>query len=255
MRRTLNSTGRKRITVDMFSIEPKISLGKKSLVFSWNLAPLELNQDSEVVIEVSTMGQSERLSVGKLGSGIGIQEVRTAIFSEAKAAKAKILVSALNSSGIRMILATSTGISCLFEKEDDGGGSPLPIQLRDDLTNIWQLDFSSGRPVLLIANSDGIYSELKANPLFFPTILPQVIKEIAFHLLINPSAFEDNPEIWHMFFESLGLSESERERLQASVETDEISLERWAIAESLATEFVLRKNILNEIKRILEGEQ
>ena len=254
MRRTLNSTGRKRITLDKLVVEPRVNGDNKSLYFSWDLAGLELDSDAEVIIEVSTTGQSYRVSAGKLADGIGSFEVHAPTFSQAKSARSKIVVAQVNPVGVRIILATSAGISALFEEEEMGGASPLPIQLRDDLKTIWQLDFSSGKPVLLVTNSEGIYADLKSNPLFFPTMLPQVIKEIAFQLLTNPSSFEDGPQVWHEFFESIGLSQSERERLQADGDGEETSLERWSVAEGLAAEFVVKKRILSEIRKILEED-
>jgi hypothetical protein len=252
--RTLNSTGRQRITMDMVSATPRIEGASRSIDLVWNLAELTLDKKSDVIIEVSITGQTMRIVSGQLAEGTGSHQAKVPFLVDAKSAKVKILVSMANESGIRMISATSTSIPVLFEKEPEGGQSPLPIQLKEDLKTVWELDYSTGKPVLWITNKNGIYGQLKSNPIFFPTILPQVIKEISFQMLSNPSAFESNSEVWVNFFRGLGLSDEERADLQAMEDIEEGTQDRWDKAEALSSEFSVRLKVLSKIEAALEEE-
>ncbi len=254
MIRTLNSTGRQRITMDMVSATPRMEGAIRSIDLVWNLTELALDEKSEVIIEVSITGQTMRIVAGQLDRGTGSYQAKVPFLVDAKSAKAKLLVSKANSAGVRIISATSTSIPVLFEKEPEGGQSPLPIQLKEDLKTVWELDYSTGKPVLWITNKNGIYGQLKSNPIFFPTILPQVVKEISFQLLTNPSAFESNPEVWVNFFRSLGLNDEERESLQAMEDIEDGTQERWEKAEALSNEFSVRLQVLSKIEAALEDE-
>jgi hypothetical protein len=240
--------------MEMVSFAPKMEGANRSIEVSWNLSELGLDAASDVIIEVSITGQTMRIVAGKLGFANGSYEAKVPFLRDAKSAKATILVSKPDSNGIRIISATSTSIPVLFEKEPEGGQSPLPIQLKEDLNTVWQLDYATGKPVLWIANKNGIYSQLKANPIFFPTIMPYVIKEIAFQLLSNPSAFESNSDVWVKFFKGLGLSDEERQQLQETDEIEDGTADRWDRAESLSVEFAVRLKVLPKIEGALEDE-
>lgn len=240
--------------MEMVSFAPKMDRANRSIDASWNLSELGLDADSDVIIEVSITGQTMRILVGKLGVASGSYEAKVPFLRDAKSAKATILVSKPDSNRVRIISATSTSIPVLFEKEPEGGQSPLPIQLKEDLKTVWQLDYSTGKPVLWIANKNGMYSQLKANPIFFPTVIPYVIKEIAFQLLSNPSAFESNSDVWAKFFKGLGLSDEERQQLQEAVDIEDGTADRWDRAESLSVEFAVRLKVLPKIEGALEDE-
>jgi len=254
MIRTLNSTGRQRITMEMVSANPRIDGASRSISLAWDLSSLRLDSTSDVVIEASITGQSMRIVAGPLGDGTGSHEAKVPFLVDAKSAKIKVLVAKENSSGVRIISATTTSIPVLFEREPEGGQSPLPIQLKDDLKTVWELDYSTGKPVLWISNKNGIYGRLKSNPIFFPTILPQVIKEISFQLLTNPSLFESNSEVWEKFFKKLGLSDEERLSLQAMEDIEDGTIDRWAKAEALSSEFAVRLKVMSKIEAALEEE-
>lgn len=254
MIKTLNSTGRQRITMDMVSLSPRMDGPNRSVDVSWNLETLALDPTADVIIEVSITGQTMRTLVGKLGDASGSHEAKVPFLRDAKSAKAKILVSKPNATGIRLILATTSLISVLFEKEPEGAESPLPIQLKEDLNTVWELDYSTGKPVLWIANKNGIYSRLKSDPIFFPTILPGVIKEIAFKLLSSPSSFESNSGVWVKFFRTLGLSDEEREQLQSMDDIEDGTADRWAKSEALAIEYAVRLKVLLKLEEALEDE-
>lgn len=254
MIKTLNSTGRQRITMDMVTVTPKMDGPNRSIDFNWNLDRLALDPTADVVVEVSITGQTMRTLVGKLGGAAGSHEAKVPFLRDAKSAKAKILVSKPNDTGVRIILATTTSISVLFEKEPEGAQSPLPIQLKEDLNTVWELDYSTGKPVLWVANKNGIYSRLKSDPIFFPTILPGVIKEIAFKLLSNPSSFESNSGVWIKFFKTLGLSDQEREQLQSLDDIEDGTSDRWAKSEALAIEYSVRLKVLEKLEEALEDE-
>ena len=254
MIRTLNSTGRQRITMDMVSLIPKMDGPHRSVNVSWNLGTLSLDATADVIIEVSITGQTMRIQAGKLGDATGSHEAKVPFFRDAKSAKAKILVSKPNATGVRFILATSSSIPVLFEKEPEGGESPLQIQLKDDLNTVWELDYSTGKPVLWVANKNGIYGRLKSDPIFFPTILPAVIKEIAFKLLTSPSSFESNSAVWVKFFRALGLSDEEREQLQSMDDIEDGTADRWEKAEALSIEYSVRLKVLLKLEEALEDE-
>lgn len=254
MIRTLNSTGRQRITMDMVSLTPRIDGPSRSVDVSWNLETLALDPTAEVIIEISITGQTIRISAGMLGDATGCHEAKVPFLRDAKSAKGKVLVSKANSSGVRLILATTSSIPVLFEKEPEGGESPLPIQLKEDLNSVWELDYSTGKPVLWIVNKNGIYSRLKSDPIFFPTILPAVIKEIAFKLLSSPSSFESNSEVWIRFFRALGLTDEEREQLQSMEDIEEGTSDRWEKSEAIAIQYSVRLNVLLKLEEALEDE-
>jgi len=249
MRRTLNQTGRQRILMQDVTATPVVDGPNRSVIFSWDLSAMALPADAEVIIEVSLTGQSMRFVASKVEDGISTFEAKVAFLRDAKSAKSKLYVSKNQSNGTRLILATTTNIPIVFEKEPDGGNSPLQIQLIDNLSTVWRLDYDSGKPVLQVSNSDGMYAQLKNNPIFFPTILPQVIKEIAFHLLSSPEDFGSEGDIWNQFFKSYGLSDEEREFLQSeSDEAENLSNERWDMAEAISIRFSIGSNVIEEIK-------
>lgn len=258
MRRTLNQTGRQRILLEHANAEPRIESSSRAIIFTWDLTHYNLDQDAEVVIEVSLTGQEKRFVVGKLRD-IGTSfEAQVEFLRDAKSAKAKLYVSKPSTNGVRIILATTTTFSVLFEKEPDGGNSPLQILPSDDLTTIWKLRYKDGMPILLVSNRNGVYAQLKANPIFLPSILPQVIKEIAFHLLTAPSDFESSEEVWNQFFKAYGLGDYDRENLQSAGDDmddlEAVTNLRWEAAEAVAMEFSVREKILDDIQMNL-GEE
>lgn len=240
--------------MDMVSFAPKMDGPHRSINVSWNLGTLDLDPTADVIIEVSITGQTMRIVAGRLGHATGSYETKVPFLREAKSAKAKILVSKPSATGVRLILATTSSIPVLFEREPEGGESPLQIQLKDDLNTVWELDYSTGKPVLWVANKNGIYGRLKSDPIFFPTILPAVIKEIAFKLLTSPTSFESNSDVWEKFFRALGLNDEEREQLQSVDDIEEGTVDRWEKAEALSIEYSVRLQVLLKLDKALEDE-
>jgi hypothetical protein len=252
MKRTLNQTGRQRILLEHASAVPIIDGANRSILFTWDLSTYDLDLDAEIVIEVSLTGQEKRFVVGKLGDVPPQYEAKVEFLRDAKSAKATLYVSKADPEGIRIIQATTATHTILFEKEPDGGNSPLQIQLVDELATVWRLEYKDGKPVLQITNRNGVYAQLKANPLFFPTILPQVIKELAFHLFASPGDFQSNEEVWINFFKAYGLADQERISLQAADEEDDdvekITMDRWDRAERISNEWAKMEKIVDEIQ-------
>ena len=239
MRRTVNHTGRAKITLDLVSLKTSAQSAKKTIDISWDLVSLDLSSTFEIIVEVDSFAASQRISLGQLGDGSGSAELDLEYIRDSNLAKVTLLV-VDTSSQVRIIKAKTSSMPVIFDLAENADGQLLKIQRLDDLETLWHLDFHSGEPILQVCNRDGLYPKLANSPIFFATVLPAAVKEIAFTLFSG--LYEIQEEVmaaWLEHFEFLGLSTSDRDSLGiGSSDFDEdMYARRLELSEFLGTQF------------------
>lgn len=220
MKRTVNLTGKKRITQDLVSAEIIEDDSSNSAKVIWNLTALGIKQDAELIFETYSFGQTSRDLVPLNGNESGEKILNLVNFK--KDSSINLYLRVVDSSApVRRILAESAAIALLPGKTKEGDNSLLKVQAKNDLLSLWQVDYSLGEPVLQISNRNGIYADLISQQIFMAAVLPAALSGISFTVISQPEVF--NSEV----------------------------LMQW---ESALTKFGLTENRLGELREILEIE-
>lgn len=254
MRRTVNHTGKLRITLDLVKLETSASSARKSITISWALASLGLSPDFELIAEIDSFAASTRVSLGNVGAGTGEAVLDLEYIRDSKMAKVTLLA-VDPSSTARVIKATTTPMPVIFDLAENTSGQLLKIQRLDELETLWRLDFNSGEPILQVCNRNGLYPKLTNGPIFLSAVLPAAVKEIAFTLFSRLYEIQDEVyEAWMEYFVTLGLTDIDRALLkeEAPELDEEIQVERLRISNFLADQFSKTNNFIDRVNQVEE---
>ena len=103
------------------------------------------------------------------------------------------------------LIAEADQISFLRPEQDEGERMPLlPIKPQKLGDEIYRLDFSGDRPLLLINNDAGNYAEIGRSPAFISLVYPSVLREVLVRVLIiekhdDDTDLEDWKSLWVRF--------------------------------------------------------
>ena len=177
--RTLNATGRSRITKAMFRAD-----GRGSFVeVTWDMSSLNLDDSCELIAVLRNGGLEERLEMvdASLKSGKAKLAVRPEL--QRDFVNVQLLVIQRDDSNVPLIRANSVVVAVNLATGESTSDTPLLLVAREDLAVPWQLDFA-GDVKVLVANREALWtSRVSTSPEFEAAILPGVVFEIAVHVL------------------------------------------------------------------------
>ena len=254
MRRTVNHTGKLRITLDLVSLVTSSSSARKSITIGWDLSSLSLTADLELIAEIDSFAANTRVALGSLGLGVGEAVLDLEYIRDSKMAKVT-LIAVDSASPTRIIKATTSPMPVIFDLAENSSGQLLKIQRLDELATLWRLDFNSGEPILQVCNRNGLYPKLTNGPIFLSAVLPAAVKEIAFTLFSRLYEIQDEVyEAWMEYFATIGLTDTDRTLLQedATELDEELQIERLRIAEFLADQFSKRNAFIDRVNEVEE---
>lgn len=243
--RTLNMTGRSRITSEMFDIEAQLEPEGLQLQINWSFEELGLPESALCFLDVDNPNFERRfelhglkgeavfnLEPGLTKGGIGYQ----------------VIVVTSDARGIPLIRAASKRGAVDSETGESTLKSPLIVVPDSDLRIPWKLDFTTGDVRLLVAAKDNLWSELKASPFFKNLIAGPLVFEIALHLMdTSESVVGEGLSKWIDVFERYGFdSDSDFEDMELSEKID--------FAKAIAEKFQEDKKILEKLVLQIETE-
>lgn len=209
MKRTINSTGRRRLTLDQVTIrleDPETAGGPRR--FSAELTgfdEMNLPADARVYVEPYAKSSFMRFDFGTVG-GIHAPAYTDLVDIDAGSAVLFDVKVVDESEHVGRILAAIRGVSPVDPSEgDDNRRSLLPVESRDLGELVWQLDMSPGARPVLVLNSrlPNALVRLKSDPLVQGAILPAAIALILDRLLDpeGPGTEEEEwVDDWHTWY-------------------------------------------------------
>jgi hypothetical protein len=185
IRRRFNYTSRQKIRMDSISIIVA-NLGDPEVNFSCdvNLNQYAFPAGAAIYVDVNRGSYAfRRFSMGTVGSPLRISNQPLPEFSSYPAIT--FYVSVVDSrDGYKNILGKSTAISL---PRTAGGSETAPlleVSYRQNMKQLWKLDFDSDRPILQVRNEIDAEGIIKHNHLFRTAVFPAVLKEILVRYLI-----------------------------------------------------------------------
>ena len=204
MKRTINNTSRKRIEFVDFNVMVSKQPGVIGHVaqLEWKLDYLGLPEQADVVAVISGRGLDRRFELGRVGTGTGSQAFAIGETEENPSVRVELFVSEWQGQ-LRRILASSASRAIVMGDISGGSQSLLPVKLRSDLVRLWNLDYSTGTPILEVSNK--VLGAANA-PWFKLAVLPQVLKNIYLQLVIDSQTIDEDVEKhWIEYFKMLDL--------------------------------------------------
>jgi hypothetical protein len=257
MKRTINPTGKLRIELEHVSATYDPNSGFRKIDVEWDLTSFSFDVTSEVVVEIATLGNTERFVAPLLTSESG-----NASFDVPESSvqhSTSVRLSVVEPAGRRMILGATSSISLTPESGGRSQLALLPIQPLASLERAFAVDFTTGYPVLQVSNQDGLYLGLIANPVFLPSILPSVVESIAYNLMVNSDPIDAQKlAAWDRQFKSWGCDLEAMERVRGEIDSVEDIADALAqaqeLAETAAAHFSKKFTLNKRLKDATEGE-
>jgi hypothetical protein len=257
VRASINQTGRKTIPSDELSIQ---LIDELNLRFKWDFSNLRIELDSEVILELFSIGNTERISIsseqlatpGDLTISLNKYVVTKGIIGRLKVIK-------VGDDGIRYILNESKTLRLENDKlEGEHGKSLLDVYNDPQLRVPWQLIFDDGEPVLKVSDYHENAPKIYTHTVFQTSILPDVMKQIAFWLLIEDPSENQNSKVslWWSLVEEFGLSAEERNHFTGIVSKDlEAINEIMMKCQEIADSFAVKHKILQKLSNYITEEE
>lgn len=246
MKRTVNNTGRARIEFDDFGIEVSGSnLGQVlEISMQWDLEHLALQADSELIVYLTGRGLDHRVNMGRFENGKGNFTFRVAEAEENPSIKAEFYVARWDG-GIKRILASASPRAVIMGLVSGASTNLLPVKMVSDLTVLWQLDFSTGQPVLEVSNK---LLGAVSSSWFKAAVLPVVVRDLFVRFCLTPEDFEENAAaIWKKFFENLNANLDVMETFsQSSGVNSDTLLDVQTAANQVSSTFTTKHNLLDQ---------
>ncbi len=196
MIRRVNFTGRIKIRQNSVSLNVT-NPGTSDVAFSCSvdLSEYKFPDDAEVFIDVYKGSYiRKRFSLGKIKSPEHIINQKIPELSDFPVFTSKLNVVDTRK-GFKVILGLSSSLSSLDGGSDISRVSLLPVKYIKGMSQVWKLDYETGRAVLLLNSEIPEISDLIKNDSFFRhTVLPAVFREIMFRLFIFERVFEDEDD-------------------------------------------------------------
>jgi hypothetical protein len=214
MKRTLNATGKIRLTQDQVKAEFNDTLDGKVIKVEWDLSNLDMKPTWEMIAEVFASDSIREVIPGDLEQKGSHSLALGDTLSEGLVRLTVRLVD--SSDPIRRIAAETAPI--YLNSEPGSTKSLLKTQPKSDLQTLWAIDFSLGEPVLQILNKENSYRELTSSQLFLSSVLPPAVERILELVITDEDSFDAEPLMaWENFFSILGISSEELSELRSSL--------------------------------------
>jgi hypothetical protein len=197
MIRRFNYTDRIRI----LRKDVRITLREENGTFAFDadlsaLAEYELPPDSFVFVEAYRQANWMRFNFGQVGAITPDKNRDLSQFETPEGLKFRVKVSP--NGDIHTLLAEADHIPLARPEQNEGERTPLlpvkPEKLGDE---IYRLDFTDDRPLLLINSDAGNYAAIGRSPAFMSLVYPGVFREILNRVLLIDEHDDDaNSDDW-----------------------------------------------------------
>jgi hypothetical protein len=205
--RTLNSTGRSRITQEMTNLQLEIDSNDPVLRVEWDLSKLELEPETLLYLDIQTEYIEKRFMLSEGSPLTGARSLNLAPELMSGVLKAWFVATILDSRGVRLIRAVSVPISFATATGDSTVESPILIVPKEGLTVPWELEVSGDLVEVRVPSQDGLWADyLKIAPSFKAALVGPIVQEICLLLLMNSGhASEGLREKWEPILRDFGL--------------------------------------------------
>lgn len=201
MKRTINSTGRKKLPLDHIALrleEPATPGGARSFSAGFSdLSDLQLPADAKVYVEPYAKSSFMRFDYGTVEQIVAPSD--TALTDIDAGAPVLFDIKIVDESDVvGRILAAARHISPLDPSEgEDNRKSLLPVVSRDLGELVWQLEMLPGTRPILVLNSriPSALVRLKSDPLIQGSILPAAVAKILDQVL-DPEGDGTDDDEW-----------------------------------------------------------
>jgi hypothetical protein len=205
--RTLNSTGRSRITQEMIDLKLEIDSSLPRLNASWDLSKLALQPETILYLEVQTEYIEKRFLLSESSPLSGALSVDLPPELLSGVLRAWFVASSRDSRGIPLIRAASIPISFATATGESTLESPILMVPTEGLTVPWDLEISGDLVEVRVPSQDGLWVDyLKLAPSFKAALVGPIVQEIALLLLMNSGHASDGlREKWEPILTGFGL--------------------------------------------------
>lgn len=258
MKRTINPTGKIRIELEFVSVAYDLNSEFKKIDVEWDLTSFAFDRSSEVVVEIATLGNTERFVTPISTSEAG--GVSFDVPESSREHSTSVRLAVVEPAGQRMILGATTHISLTPNQVGRSQLALLPIQPVANLERAFAVDFTTGYPVLQVSNQDGVYLGLVGDPVFLSSILPSVVETIAYNLMINSDPIDAQKlAAWDRQFNSWGCDLEAMEQLRGEMDSSEdlsdALVQAQELAEVAAIKFSTKFKLNKRLKNATEGDE
>jgi hypothetical protein len=161
-----------------------------------SLADYDLPPDSFVFVEAYRQTNWMRFDFGQVGAIIPPANRVLSQFDSSDGILFRVKVTP--NGNIHTLLAEADQIQLVRPEQSEGKRTPLlPVIPRKLGDEIYRLDFSDGRPLLLINSEAGNYASIGKSPAFVSMVYPGIFREILIRvLLLEKHDDDDAPDDW-----------------------------------------------------------
>ena len=206
--RTLNSTGRSRITQDMFKVN--MANMNRAIDISWDLTALKIPSSSKLFLEVINKKVERRFELSEDQADSGTAQVPLPPELLTGFVSVKVVAVGRDKSGIPLIEADSIATTIATETGESSATSPLVVCPQMDLEVPWELDFTGGDVRVLVAADNGLYAQtLKSSSIFKSVIIGPIVYEIVLKMMDSDEGLGSAFGIWKTMLAPYGLDLSE----------------------------------------------
>ncbi|MEW6286710.1 MAG: hypothetical protein AB1509_10825 [Chloroflexota bacterium] len=211
-----------------------------------------LPSESLLFVEAYRLTNWMRFNFGCVGSVVPPKDRHLKFFDSPAGIKFRVKVTA--PSDTHKLLAEADAVPLIVPEEGNYTNSPLleVMPSRELGDEIYRIDFSEGKPVLLINSEVANYKSVGRSPAFLSLALPAIFREILTRILVVDQRNDDNDmDDWHCrwirFAKSLpGIGETPR--------VDEIEKCQDWIQDAVSV-FARKQKLRKEFKEFWRDEQ
>jgi hypothetical protein len=238
MKRTINSTGRKRISHERINIRLTDAKPGTAPSFSMtliDLSDLKLNPDARIFVEAYVASSMMRFSFGSVSLFEPPTDTTLTEIDAGSRPLFRIKIVEASAEGGR-ILAAANEISPRGPGDEDGRKPLLPLRQTDLGQALWTLQVSrdSGPEILVNNRVPGLSDKIVSDPLMQGLVLPAAIAQVFEHLF-DPDEDAEWQEDWRTFASGL-----EGEPIDWEKDRQESDEEIEVLAQRLARAFCER---------------
>lgn len=252
MKRTINSTGRKRIPQDRISIRLRRAVAGGPASFSFDLrdiSDLKLGLEARLFVEAYVASSLMRFPFGSVGAVEPPED--TALSEVDTGGRPLFRVKVVDTAGrIGKILASANEIAPKDHGEEDGRKPLLPLRQTDLGEELWRLRINRDTgPEMLVNNrvpglSDRIVSDPTIQGLVLPLAVANVLEE-----LFDPDEDSEWQRDWRAFADTLA-----DEQIDWEMDPQDRGEEIEDLAQHLVRSFCNRNKYATQSVELLEAK-
>lgn len=242
--RSLNSTGRSRITHEMFRASLDHQPTAPLLLLDWDLSALSIEPSGKLFLDVSNDRLERRFVLQETTPSSGVLELDIGSAFHGRVFRIRLVAVVQDSNNVPIIRAESVPVSFTSSGESTAK-SLLVVQPMTDLEVPWRLSFEGGDVVMMVSNKGDLWTQfLRPSPILKPLLVGPIIFQIALRLLAGTDDIGAGLEQWKQLLEEHGLSDDSPDELNFDEVIDS--------AEQISNSFQASSKALDRLLKALE---